>query len=192
MYSYVLQRPADVINRKRPFAVWFPYTAIQQLWCKLEELIGIGHMVDQCEKLKKLLHGALLRHLELVSLIFHLQLVIEWLLNPRLCAKCIWRFYRYLYIFSVKGGLRRCIGCRLKMRLPLKISRSINYLTVAERTNMHVFLQESFGGKMYVLGTLCSIILGVFCLLILSFQNPTSLSLLIFFWQILSNCGLEK
>ena len=63
------------------------------------------------------------------------------------------------------------------LRLPLQNSRSINYLTVAERTNMHVFLQESFGGKMFVLGTLCSIILGVFCLVILSFQNPTSLSL---------------
>ncbi|POO04174.1 Guanine nucleotide-binding protein, beta subunit [Trema orientale] len=65
--SYASMRPADVINRKRPFAVWFPYTAIQRLWCALEELISLGHMVDQCEKLKKLLHGALQRHLELLK-----------------------------------------------------------------------------------------------------------------------------
>ncbi|XP_062108027.1 nuclear pore complex protein NUP160 [Humulus lupulus] len=65
--SYASMKPADIINRKRPFAVWFPYTAIQRLWFSLEELISLGHMVDQCEKLKKLLHGALHRHLKLVK-----------------------------------------------------------------------------------------------------------------------------
>lgn len=65
--NYKLQRQADIINRKRPFAIWFPYTVIQRLWCQLEELIRLGRMEDQCDKLKRLLHGALLKHLELVS-----------------------------------------------------------------------------------------------------------------------------
>lgn len=63
-----LQKPTDIINRKRPFSVWFPYTAIERLWCQLEELIRSGYMVDQCNKLKKLLHGTLLSHLKLVCL----------------------------------------------------------------------------------------------------------------------------
>ncbi|KAL5542946.1 hypothetical protein UlMin_010656 [Ulmus minor] len=65
--SYASVRPVDVINRKKPFAVWFPYTAIQRLWCQLEELIRLGHMTDQCQKLKRLLHGALVNHLGLVK-----------------------------------------------------------------------------------------------------------------------------
>lgn len=65
--SFASMRPADIINRKRPFAVWFPYTAVQRLWCQLEEMISLGHMVDQCNKLKNLLHGALLSHFELVK-----------------------------------------------------------------------------------------------------------------------------
>ncbi|PQQ07945.1 hypothetical protein Pyn_11863 [Prunus yedoensis var. nudiflora] len=28
---FASMRPADIINRKRPFAVWFPYTAVQRL-----------------------------------------------------------------------------------------------------------------------------------------------------------------
>ena len=59
----LLQRPADIINRKRPFSVWFPYTAIERLWCQLEESIKSGYMVDQCDKLKKLVHGALVSNL---------------------------------------------------------------------------------------------------------------------------------
>lgn len=62
----LFQRPADIIHRKRPSAVWFPYTTIERLWCQLEEMISSGNMVDQCDKLKKLLHEALLRHLNLV------------------------------------------------------------------------------------------------------------------------------
>lgn len=65
--SFSSMRPTDIINRKRPFSVWFPYTAIERLWCQLEELIRSGHMVDQCDKLKKLLHGALLSHLKLLK-----------------------------------------------------------------------------------------------------------------------------
>ncbi|KAL5789070.1 hypothetical protein ACOSQ2_003958 [Xanthoceras sorbifolium] len=65
--SFASMRPADIINRKRPFAVWFPYTAIERLWCQLEESINSGHMVNQCDKLKKLLHDALLNHLKLVK-----------------------------------------------------------------------------------------------------------------------------
>ncbi|CAA0833564.1 SUPPRESSOR OF AUXIN RESISTANCE1 [Striga hermonthica] len=60
-------RPADVIRRKRPFAVWFPYTSIERLWCLLGESIKLGHRVDQSEKLKKLLHGVFLRHLNLLK-----------------------------------------------------------------------------------------------------------------------------
>lgn len=62
----LLQRPVDIINRKRPFGVWFPYTTIERLWCRLDESISSDHMVDQCNKLKKLLEGALLNHLKLV------------------------------------------------------------------------------------------------------------------------------
>ena len=65
---FLMQRPAGVIKRKRPFATWFPYTAIERLWCRLEESIHVGHMTDQCEKLKMLLHGALRSHLILVCL----------------------------------------------------------------------------------------------------------------------------
>ncbi|KAG6727322.1 hypothetical protein I3842_02G124200 [Carya illinoinensis] len=64
--SFASVRPADIINRKKPLAVWFPYTAIEHLWCKLEEFISSGRMVDHCDKLKTLLHGALLKHLQLL------------------------------------------------------------------------------------------------------------------------------
>lgn len=64
--SNFLQGPADIINRKRPFSVCFPYNAVQYLWCKIDELIRSGHMVDACEKLRNLLHGALLNHMKLV------------------------------------------------------------------------------------------------------------------------------
>lgn len=60
-------RPSDIIHRKKPCSVWFPYTIIERLWCQLEELINRGHMTDQCHKLKKLLHDALLRHLKLLK-----------------------------------------------------------------------------------------------------------------------------
>ncbi|XP_059648344.1 nuclear pore complex protein NUP160 isoform X2 [Cornus florida] len=65
--AFALVRPADIIRRKRPSAVWFPYAIVEQLWCRLEELISSGHMIDQCRKLKKLLHGALLNHLNLLK-----------------------------------------------------------------------------------------------------------------------------
>ena len=64
---HILQRPADIIKRKRPFALWFPYTTIEQLLHQLEELIRMGHMVDHCDKLKKMLHDSLLNHLKMVS-----------------------------------------------------------------------------------------------------------------------------
>uniref|UniRef100_A0A5B7BIU5 Uncharacterized protein n=1 Tax=Davidia involucrata TaxID=16924 RepID=A0A5B7BIU5_DAVIN len=65
--SFASKRPTDIIRRKRPCAVWFPYTTVERLWCQLEELISLGHMIDQCEKLKKLLHGALQSHLNLLK-----------------------------------------------------------------------------------------------------------------------------
>jgi hypothetical protein len=63
----ILQRPEDIVRRKRPFALWFPYTTIEQLLYQLEELIRMGHMVDHCDKLKKMLHGSLLNHLKMVN-----------------------------------------------------------------------------------------------------------------------------
>lgn len=60
-------RPADIIRRKKTSAVWFPYTSIERLWCKLGELISSGHMVDQCEKLSTLLQAALLKHFKLLN-----------------------------------------------------------------------------------------------------------------------------
>ncbi|KAJ9153482.1 hypothetical protein P3X46_026915 [Hevea brasiliensis] len=65
--SFASVRPSELILRKRPFAAWFPYSTIERLWCQLDELINLGHMVDQCDKLKKLLHGALLNHLKLLK-----------------------------------------------------------------------------------------------------------------------------
>ncbi|OMO76186.1 Suppressor of auxin resistance [Corchorus capsularis] len=62
--AFASMRPVDIINRKRPSAVWFPYNTLEKLWCQLEGLINSGHMVDQCQKLKTLLHGALLNHLK--------------------------------------------------------------------------------------------------------------------------------
>ncbi|KAK4378769.1 hypothetical protein RND71_000631 [Anisodus tanguticus] len=61
--SFASLRPADIIRRKRPFAVWFPCSLIERLWCQLQQSIKLGHMVDQSEKLKKLLQGALMNHL---------------------------------------------------------------------------------------------------------------------------------
>ncbi|CAJ2672450.1 unnamed protein product [Trifolium pratense] len=65
--SFASLRPADIIRRKRPFALWFPYTTVEQLLCQLEELIRMGHMVDHCDKLKKMLHGSLLNHLKMLK-----------------------------------------------------------------------------------------------------------------------------
>ncbi|KAG4970554.1 hypothetical protein JHK84_036650 [Glycine max] len=67
--NIVLQRPADIIRRKRPLAVWFPYTTIERLLYQLEELIRMGHMVDHCDKLKKMLHGSLQNHLKMVGIL---------------------------------------------------------------------------------------------------------------------------
>ncbi|KAJ0985190.1 hypothetical protein J5N97_003546 [Dioscorea zingiberensis] len=66
--SLAALRPADVINRKKMSAVWFPYVAIERLWCQLEELQSSGHMVDQCDKLRRLLESALRNHLKQVKL----------------------------------------------------------------------------------------------------------------------------
>ncbi|KAL8541895.1 hypothetical protein ACS0TY_002951 [Phlomoides rotata] len=61
-------RPADVMRRKRPLGVWFPYTSVQHLWHLLEESIRLGHRSsEQCEKLKDLLHGVLSNHLNLLK-----------------------------------------------------------------------------------------------------------------------------
>ncbi|KAJ9550716.1 hypothetical protein OSB04_014761 [Centaurea solstitialis] len=54
-------RPGDVVRRKKTSAVWFPYTSIERLWCKLT---SSGH---QCEKLTTLLQSALLKHFKLLN-----------------------------------------------------------------------------------------------------------------------------
>ena len=48
-------------------AVCFPYVAIERLWCHLEEVQSSGHMVDQCDRLKDLLGGAMRNHLKQVE-----------------------------------------------------------------------------------------------------------------------------
>ncbi|KAK7345518.1 hypothetical protein VNO77_16122 [Canavalia gladiata] len=65
--SFASMRPADIIRRKKPFAVWFPYTTIERLLYQLEELIRMGHMVDHCDKLKKMLNGSLQNHLKMLK-----------------------------------------------------------------------------------------------------------------------------
>lgn len=77
---HLLQRSADVINRKKMSAVWFPYTAIERLWCQLEELRRSSTMVDQSEKLQKLLHGALLNHLKQVGFIVFFYRFLDYLI----------------------------------------------------------------------------------------------------------------
>ncbi|KAB8085821.1 hypothetical protein EE612_008809, partial [Oryza sativa] len=64
--SFASSRPVDVLHRKNMSATWFPYTAIERLWCQLEEMQNAGHSVDQCDRLKKLLHGSLMSHLQQV------------------------------------------------------------------------------------------------------------------------------
>ncbi|KAK6925523.1 Nuclear pore complex protein NUP160, partial [Dillenia turbinata] len=61
--SYASVRPVDIIRRKRPSAVWFPYTTIERLWAQLEDLSNSGQMNIQCEKIKGLLRDALVDHL---------------------------------------------------------------------------------------------------------------------------------
>jgi nuclear pore complex protein Nup160 len=57
-------RPADIIKRKKMSAVWFPYTSVERLYGLLSEMRSSGQMIDQCDKLQKLLHSAMLRHLK--------------------------------------------------------------------------------------------------------------------------------
>ncbi|CAD6248222.1 unnamed protein product [Miscanthus lutarioriparius] len=62
----MFKRPADLLHRKKMSAAWFPYTAVERLWCQLGDMQRAGHSVDQCDRLKKLLHGALMSHLQQV------------------------------------------------------------------------------------------------------------------------------
>ncbi|KAK9122460.1 hypothetical protein Syun_020077 [Stephania yunnanensis] len=67
MDSFASLKPANVINRKKMSAIWFPFTTIEMLWCQLGELSSSGHITDQCDKLKRLLRGALTNHLKQVE-----------------------------------------------------------------------------------------------------------------------------
>ncbi|KAF5204861.1 Nuclear pore complex protein [Thalictrum thalictroides] len=69
--SFSSLRPADIMNRKKMSAIWFPYTTIERLWCQLEETKSSGHMIDQCDQLKRILRGALHSHLKLVEVDSH-------------------------------------------------------------------------------------------------------------------------
>ncbi|XP_020527451.1 nuclear pore complex protein NUP160 isoform X1 [Amborella trichopoda] len=62
--AFAAMRPVDIVRRKKMCAVWFPYTSIERLWSQLSEMRSSGLMVDQCDKLQKLLHGTLLNHLK--------------------------------------------------------------------------------------------------------------------------------
>ncbi|KAI4964275.1 hypothetical protein ZWY2020_006756 [Hordeum vulgare] len=64
--SFASSRPMDVLHRKKMSAAWFPYTTVERFWCQLEEMQSAGHSADQCDRLKKLLHGALMNHLQQV------------------------------------------------------------------------------------------------------------------------------
>ncbi|XP_066329314.1 nuclear pore complex protein NUP160-like isoform X1 [Miscanthus floridulus] len=64
--SFASSRPADLLHRKKMSAAWFPYTAVERVWCQLGDMQRAGHSVDQCDRLKKLLHGALMSHLQQV------------------------------------------------------------------------------------------------------------------------------
>ncbi|KAG6511765.1 hypothetical protein ZIOFF_029842 [Zingiber officinale] len=61
-------RTTDLINRKRMTATWFPYTTIERLWYQLEEMRKSCHMVDDCDRLKKMLQEALMKHLQQVQI----------------------------------------------------------------------------------------------------------------------------
>ncbi|CAN1178565.1 Nuclear pore complex protein NUP160 [Linum perenne] len=65
--SFAAVRQSNLIKCKRPLSSWFPYSTVELLWCQLEDSVRSGRLVDQCEKLKNLLHGALHKHLKLVS-----------------------------------------------------------------------------------------------------------------------------
>ncbi|CAI0427991.1 unnamed protein product [Linum tenue] len=65
--SFATVRPSNLLNRKKPFAAWFPYSTIELLWCRLEDSITSDRMIDQSEKLKRLLHGALHSYLRLLK-----------------------------------------------------------------------------------------------------------------------------
>ncbi|KAK9093640.1 hypothetical protein Scep_025109 [Stephania cephalantha] len=67
MDSFASLKPANIINRKKMSAIWFPFTTIEMLWCQLGELSSSGHITDQCDKLKRLLRGALTNHLKQVE-----------------------------------------------------------------------------------------------------------------------------
>lgn len=69
--SFAALRPAEIIHRKKMSAIWFPYASIERLWCHLEETRSSGLMVDQCDKLKRILQGALLNHLNLIKVDSH-------------------------------------------------------------------------------------------------------------------------
>ncbi|XP_017229285.1 nuclear pore complex protein NUP160 isoform X1 [Daucus carota subsp. sativus] len=60
-------RPVDLIHRKKAAGVWFPYTIIERLWYRLGEMNSSGHMIDHCEKLKKLIEESLRNHLNLLK-----------------------------------------------------------------------------------------------------------------------------
>ncbi|CAM8909130.1 unnamed protein product [Rhodiola kirilowii] len=68
--SYATIRPNDIVHRKKTSAAWFPYTTVEHLCFQLDQMIKLGRMVDQCNKLKMQIYTTwknILRCLKLIQ-----------------------------------------------------------------------------------------------------------------------------
>lgn len=104
IFPFLFQKPTDIVRRKKPFSIWFPYTCIERLWLQLDESIRLGHMIDQCEKLKSCLQEALLKHLNLVFTLIR-QLLSFFEFGPVFFAFENLNYFQ-TNLFSVESGFR--------------------------------------------------------------------------------------
>ncbi|CAM8903551.1 unnamed protein product [Rhodiola kirilowii] len=65
--SYATIRPNDIGHRKKTSAAWFPYTTVEHLCFQLDQMIKLGRMVDQCNKLKMQIYTTLEKHLKMLK-----------------------------------------------------------------------------------------------------------------------------
>ncbi|CAM8906142.1 unnamed protein product [Rhodiola kirilowii] len=65
--SYATIRPNDIVHRKKTSAAWFPYTTVEHLCFQLDQMIKLGRMVDQCNKLKMQIYTTLEKHLKMLK-----------------------------------------------------------------------------------------------------------------------------
>jgi hypothetical protein len=137
----LVQRPGDVINRKKMSAVWFPYTAIRQLWCDLEEMQNTGHSVEQCNQLRNLLGQSLAIHLKQVLSCQRrkhtLSLYNYEFLHLQICKyiTCV------ILVFTDKVGFRRCIVYYTRAR-NIKHNRADCILISLNRSITHTFAYD--------------------------------------------------